>query len=80
MTESATTITPKEKISDILEDINIKSLAQKGFGKTSGWLYHKLNGAIVNGRPDGFTPEQTEQLKQALNDLGIRIIQAAARL
>lgn len=75
-----TGITPKEKIADILEDINIKSLARKGFGKTDGWLYHKLNGAIVNGKPLEWKPEEIQQLRQALNELGHRIIMASNRL
>lgn len=47
------------------------------FGKSSSWLYHKMDGRDGNGKPTSFTPEEAEKLKGALLDLSDRIRRAA---
>ncbi len=70
----------KQKLSDIILDINIAKVANRYFGKSSGWLYHKFNGIDGNGKPTDFTPEELRQLKGALCDLADRIRKAADNL
>ncbi|MDR1199997.1 MAG: DUF5053 domain-containing protein, partial [Prevotellaceae bacterium] len=38
-----------------------------------GWLYQRLKGNIVNGKPAKFTPEQINTLNFAFKDLGNKI-------
>ena len=75
----AKTIIPdvKLKMSDILVAISWREIARTYFGKSSSWLYHKLDGIDGNGGPGGFTPEEALQLKGALCDLSARIRRAA---
>ena len=70
----------KQKLSDIILDINIAKVANRYFGKSSGWLYHKFNGIDGNGKPTDFTTEELRQLKGALCDLADRIRKAADNL
>lgn len=72
--------TVKEKIYDIILDINIAKLANRYFGKSSGWLYHKLDRRDGNGKETDFSPEELEQFKGALFDLSDRIRKAAESL
>ena len=67
----------KQKMSDILVAISWRELARTYFGKSSSWLYHKLDGIDGNGGVGGFTPEEVLQLKGALCDLSDRIRRAA---
>lgn len=67
----------KTKMSDILVAVSWREIARTYFGKSSSWLYHKLDGIDGNGRPGGFTPDEAEQLKGALCDLADRIRRAA---
>lgn len=67
----------KSKLSDILVAISWREIARTYFGKSSSWLYHKLDGIDGNGRAGGFTPEEAMQLKGALCDLSDRIRKAA---
>lgn len=67
----------KNKMSDILVAISWREIARTYFGKSSSWLYHKLDGIDGNGRAGGFTPDEAEQLKGALCDLADRIRRAA---
>lgn len=69
----------KEKLKDILLDINIAKLANKYFGKSSSWLYHKFDG--TDGRiATEFSREELQLLKGALCDLSDRIRKAADSL
>lgn len=67
----------KGKMSDILVAISWREIARTYFGKSSSWLYHKLDGIDGNGGDGGFTPEEAQQLKGALCDLSDRIRRAA---
>ena len=67
----------KTKVSDILVAISWREIARTYFGKSSSWLYHKLDGIDGNGGSGGFTPEEARQLKDALCDLSDRIRRAA---
>ena len=67
----------KQKVSDILISISWRDLARTYFGKSSSWLYHKMDGIDGNGGEGGFTPEEATQLKGALRDLSDRIRRAA---
>lgn len=67
----------KSKIFDILVAISWREIARAYFGKSSSWLYHKLDGIDGNGGAGGFTPDEAMQLKGALCDLSDRIRRAA---
>lgn len=75
----AKTIIPdmKSKMSDILVAISWREIARTYFGKSSSWLYHKLDGIDGNGGAGGFTTEEALQLKGALCDLSDRIRRVA---
>ncbi|MBS7347628.1 MAG: DUF5053 domain-containing protein [Muribaculaceae bacterium] len=70
----------KSRLSDILVEISWREIARRYFGKSSSWLYHKLDGIKGDGSQGGFTPEETLQLKEALTDLASRISNAASKL
>lgn len=67
----------KSKMSDILVAISWREIAGTYFGKSSSWLYHKLDGIDGNGGVGGFTTDEAAQLKGALCDLSERIRRAA---
>lgn len=64
----------KERISDILMTVSWREIARNYFGKSSSWLYHKLDGIDSTG---GFSESEAQQLRDALNDLAKRIQTAA---
>lgn len=79
--EEKTQSTAKEKLQDILVAVSWREIARTYFGKSSSWLYHKLDGIKGDGTPGGgFTPAEKEQLKEALEDLASRITRAASQL
>ena len=62
--------TIKHQLSDIILDISWAKISKKYFGKSSSWIYNKLDGSE-------FTYSEKMQLKNALSDLSERIRKAA---
>ena len=67
----------RQKLYDLLVAISWADLSRTYFGKSSSWLYHKMDGRDGNGKPTAFTFEEAQQLKGALVDLSERIRKAA---
>jgi hypothetical protein len=61
-------------------DISWAKIAQKYFGKSSSWIYHKLDGIDGNGNKNDFTYTEKLQLKNALIDFSERIRHAAENI
>ena len=70
----------KQKLSDILLTVSWREIARTYFGKSSSWLYHKMDGINGVGGVGGFSPEEAEQLQGALFDLSDRIRRAAEKI
>ncbi|GHU96224.1 hypothetical protein FACS1894156_7020 [Bacteroidia bacterium] len=70
----------KYALQDIALDITWSKIATRYFGKSSSWIYHKLNGIDGNGQPTSFTEEEKNQFKNALFDFSDRIRISAYRI
>ena len=69
--------TMKSKLSDIFLSITWRDIARRYFGKSSSWLYHKMDGIDGNGGTGKFSDDEAQMLKSALYDLSDRIKAAA---
>ncbi|WP_297179917.1 DUF5053 domain-containing protein [uncultured Porphyromonas sp.] len=78
-TRTADGTTIKERMQDILLDISWRALARRYFGKSSSWIYHKMDG-IYSGSNSGFTAQEQAELKGALYELADRIRRCADTL
>ena len=67
----------RHKISGIAEAVSLSYIAKTYFGKSRGWLMQKVNGNIVNGKKAGFTPAESQQMREALQDLSEKLSKAA---
>ncbi len=67
----------KSKLYDLIVAISWADLSRTYFGKSSSWLYQRMEGVNNEGNPIDFTPEEAERLKGALVDLSERIRRAA---
>lgn len=66
-------ISVKQKLADVLLDINVAKISQRYFGKSPSWLYHKFDGLDGNKKPTDFSDEELETLRNGLYDLAMRI-------
>ena len=60
--------TVRRQIADIALDVSWAKIARKYFGKSSSWMYRKLDGT-----EEDFSDEEKLQFKNALLDLSERI-------
>ena len=57
------------RLGEVAKIISISYIAEKYFGKTRHWLYQRLNGNTVNGKPARFTTAERQKLSEALSDI-----------
>lgn len=77
---SETEDSPKTKLKDVYLDLNIRRLSNRYFNQPARWLYNKLDHVIVNGKREGFSPEELKHFKDALIDFSNRVRCAAETL
>lgn len=70
----------KKKMQDVLLAVSWREFANTYFQKSSSWFYHKMDGIDGNGGMGGFSPQEAEQMRNALFDLSARIRRAAENI
>ena len=63
----------KLQLQEVAEIVSLSYLAKKYFNKSRSWLYQRLNGNIVNGKPARFTDEELATFNDALQDISKKI-------
>ncbi len=64
----------RQQLESVLPFISLASIAKTYFNKSRQWLYQRINGLVVNGKPAKFTPEELDTLNFALQDMGNKLI------
>ena len=59
-----------QTLEKVLPFASMSYIAQHYFGRTRQWLYQRINGSAVNGRPANFTADELNTLSLALSELG----------
>lgn len=68
-----TDINVKERLAGIQDIVSLSYIAKHYFGKDRTWLYQRINGTRVNGKPAAFTEEELTVFSDALRDIGSKI-------
>ena len=68
----------REQLKTLAPAISMGYIAKTYFGKSSAWLYQRLNGNVVNGKAAHFTCEEIKIFKAALADLSAKLSAVAA--
>lgn len=66
----------RQSLGDIPQILNMSYIAKHYFGKSRTWLYQRINGNKVNGKPVFFTIAERKQLQEALHDIGKKLSEA----
>lgn len=66
----------RQRLGDFPQVLNMSYIAKHYFGKSRTWLYQRINGDIVNGKPVFFTIAERRLLQEALHDLGKKLSEA----
>ena len=65
------------RLNDIALLVKWATIAKEYFGRSSSWIYQRIGGYDVNGKPAQFTEEEKTRLREALHDVARRIDAAA---
>lgn len=57
------------QLGDLASALSLSYIAKKYFNRSKSWLYQRLNGYKVNGKPAQFTPAERKLLADALLDI-----------
>ncbi len=63
----------RKQMEEILPMTSIAYIAKTYFKKSRQWLYQRINGTNVNGKPAQFTREEIDILNFALHDMGQKL-------
>ena len=69
--------TIKLQMQEVADIISLSYLAKRYFNKSRSWLYQRMNGNIVNGKPARFTPDELATLNTALKDISEKLARLA---
>lgn len=61
------------QLGDLAGALSLSYIAKKYFNRSKEWLYQRLNGYKVNGKPAQFTPEERKKLADALLDISNQV-------
>lgn len=78
--DKATNLVMRQKLESVIPAISLVYIAKKYFNKTDAWLYQRINGNMVNGKPAQFTQDERNTLANALKDLSIMLQETSVRL
>lgn len=67
------TLRVREILEPIIPIINLAYIAENYFHKSRSYFSQRINGAIVNGQPATFKPEEIKLLAEALQDISKKI-------
>lgn len=70
----------KSKLNDVYLSITWSKIAHKYFGRSSSWIYNKMNGRDGNGGEGEFTEAEIQILKEGLTDFADRIMKCVETL
>lgn len=73
-------LTLKQKLMDVLPDIQLGAMSEKYFRQSRAFLYHKFDGVDDKGNPMEFTAEELDTLRGAFCDLADRLRRAAEKI
>ncbi|MDR2064457.1 MAG: DUF5053 domain-containing protein [Prevotellaceae bacterium] len=71
--ERAKQLSIKEQFKPLTEIISVSYISKTYFGKSKDWLYQRINGYNVNGKPAKLKENEIETLNNALTDIAQKI-------
>ncbi len=72
--DRATELVLREQLKEVLPVVSVAHIANTYFGKTRSWLYQRINGSIVNGKPARFSDAERKILDGAFQDIANKLL------
>ncbi len=75
-----TDIDVEQLLNEVSESISLSYIARTYFKKGRSWLYQRIKGNIVNGKPAAFTSDELHILSDAFLNLGLKLISVSRKI
>lgn len=63
----------KKIVQEAQDVISLSYIAKQYFNKDRSWLYQRINGTLVNGKPAVFTEQELTILADSLMNIGLKL-------
>lgn len=63
----------KKIVQEAQDVISLSYIAKQYFNKDRSWLYQRINGTLVNGKPAVFTEQELTILADSLKNIGLKL-------
>ncbi len=67
-------------LSDISQYLSLSQISKNYFGKSKEWLYQRIKGYNINGKPAEFTQADREKFAKALRDIADKLIETSLKI
>lgn len=72
-----TDIDVRQRLKDVIDIVPLSYIAKNYFNRDKSWIYQRVNGSLVNGKPCAFTDDELKIFTDALREVGSKISDAA---
>ena len=80
ISDRVTELTDIVSLGEVANIISLSYVSKKYFGKTRHWLYQRLNGNMVNGKPARFTGDERKKLSEALCEISSLVKETSLKI
>lgn len=63
----------KKIVQEAQDIVSLSYIAKRYFNKDRSWLYQRINGTLVNGKPAAFTEQELTILADSLKNIGLKL-------
>lgn len=63
----------KKIVREAQDVVSLSYIAKQYFNKDRSWLYQRINGTLVNGKPTAFTEQELTILANSLKNIGLKL-------
>lgn len=63
----------KKIVQEAQDVVSLSYIAKRYFNKDRSWLYQRINGTLVNGKPAAFTEQELTILADSLKNIGLKL-------
>ena len=63
----------RRQLEELSDGLSLDYIAQHYLGQSKEWLAQRMSGAIVNGKPARFNPDELQQLQHGIREYGARL-------
>ena len=63
----------KKIVREAQDVVSLSYIAKQYFNKDRSWLYQRINGTLVNGKPAAFTEQELTILANSLKNIGLKL-------